>query len=96
MSVTGGPVVWVKYKYLAPKSSGRYKGNSNGSSLKKREGQRKKSRKFDVTDMDEEMEIALLVEAIGTVDRLLQRLPQQKTPLEETRGKLRERLARIE
>ena len=43
MSVTGGPVVWVKYKYLAPKSSGRYKGNSNGSSLKKREGQRKKS-----------------------------------------------------
>ncbi|AZP20046.1 VWA domain-containing protein [Streptomyces aquilus] len=60
------------------------------------EGQRKKSREFDVTDMDEEMEIALLVEAIGTVDRLLQRLPQQKTPLEETRGKLRERLARIE
>lgn len=29
------PVVWMKYKYLEPKTRGRYKGGSNSSSTKR-------------------------------------------------------------
>lgn len=62
MSETGGPIVWVKYKYLAPKSSGRYKGSSNGSSLKKREGQRKKS-----PQLPSDFETVMVLKATGKI-----------------------------
>lgn len=34
--VAAGPVVWVKQKYLDPKTRGRYKGGANSAPVRKR------------------------------------------------------------
>ncbi|WP_405659905.1 MULTISPECIES: vWA domain-containing protein [unclassified Streptomyces] len=60
------------------------------------EGQRVRSRKHEITGMDEDVEIALLVEAIAVTDQLLQRLPQHRADLEVKRENFRERLVRIQ
>ncbi|MPY61099.1 vWA domain-containing protein [Streptomyces spongiae] len=45
---------------------------------------------------DDEVEVLLLVEAIGVTDTLIQRLPDSRADLEQKRESLREQLARIQ
>ncbi|WP_338907508.1 vWA domain-containing protein [Streptomyces nigra] len=59
------------------------------------EAHRKRLRYNSVNRADEDVEISLLVQAIGVTDILIQRLPEQQAELEQTREALREQLARF-
>lgn len=50
----------------------------------------------DVSPLDEDVDISLLVRAIGVTDALLQRFPDDRPALAQTREALREELARIQ
>ncbi|MGW7421402.1 vWA domain-containing protein [Streptomyces sp. NPDC054813] len=60
------------------------------------EGQRGAMGYHDVGYMDEDVEISLLVRAIGVADALIARLPGNQTDLEQKREALREQLARLQ
>lgn len=59
------------------------------------EAHRKRLRWNSVSDADEDVEISLLVQAIGVTDALIQRLPELRADLEQKREALREQLARL-
>jgi Mg-chelatase subunit ChlD len=60
------------------------------------EAQRKRVRWNLVSPADEDVEVSLLVRAIGVTDALIQRLPDQRVDLEQKREALREQLARLQ
>ncbi|MBB4891630.1 Mg-chelatase subunit ChlD [Streptomyces olivoverticillatus] len=60
------------------------------------EKQRKSSLYHDVSEADEDIEVTLLVRALGVADILIQRHPENSVRLEEMRERLRERLALIQ
>ncbi|MGW6285341.1 vWA domain-containing protein [Streptomyces sp. NPDC055107] len=59
------------------------------------EGQRNQMRVNSVNSADDEVEVTLLVDAIGVADRLIGRFPADRAILEAKRESLRERLASL-